>query len=125
MPEFDIARGQTHRAQAPELSDFPASVESLGTSGTSAGAGDIRHLSDEERAVLSILRILRRVAGPPLMSPIERALVKGAAQMFNDLRDLCVHVVEEEQAVLRAEPADAKQKARRTGSAKSQEANLE
>jgi hypothetical protein len=54
-----------------------------------SGSSAVAVITDEERALLSVLRLVDRVVSPGTLSPSERAFITGAKVMFDQLSSEC------------------------------------
>ncbi len=54
--------------------------------------------TDEERALLYVLRLVDRTLGPGILSPVERAFVEGAKVMFEQLASACAAMLDRKVA---------------------------
>jgi hypothetical protein len=63
-------------------------------------------LSETEWALVNALRIVNRLLGPGVLSPVERAFVAGAKDIFDNLSKACESVLNRKLADLVAARAD-------------------
>lgn len=64
-------------------------------------------LPAEEAAVTALVRLLNRVKGTERLSGVDRALVRGAQTMFEELAQVCAALLEARGSSGRPEPAAA------------------
>jgi hypothetical protein len=70
--------------------------------------------TDEEKALLYVLRLVDRVVGPGTLSPVERAFVEGARVMFDRLAKACKEMLARKPTDYAAERADPNEPPRST-----------
>jgi hypothetical protein len=77
---------------------------------------DLAEASDEELAIYALLRIVLQNSGPVTLSPVPRAFVAGAKEVFRNLYETCDSMLNRKFADFMSTRADPTEKPVSTGS---------
>ena len=87
---IDVASGAEPRPEPPaSVRHLPVPAPPVFSPVEPPAAKSTSSLTDEEDAVLALLRIIERLGGASFLSPVERASISAASAMFDELSNGC------------------------------------